>query len=782
MSTRRQSPTIPEDAIVPVAPITTDITATATATSVTSKRPSLSRSRGSSSSVHSVSSISSLNSLLTSPSTTTSAATTAGSSTAVLSNGSSSVSSTSTSSSTAFVPSTSNTSTYYPSFPYRNKSRTPSVSSTSTITQPIHSLLQTSQGILPKRHGSSASAAPTLSTATASSTTASLTPSSSSSSLSSSGSRSSSPPIPPKLTTTPPPFSATTTMNSATGTGTGVPPHPILVLEPINSGFALKSFELPDQTRIKIGRQTGVTTAPSPSNGYFDSKVLSRIHAEVWSDSGKVYIRDLKSSNGTFLNGRRLSAESIESDAFILNQNDSLEFGIDIMDEGGSLLHEKVACRIFISRLSYPTPGGSPQDSHAKLRSGSPPGSGSSTKTTTATTGTAGQSANIDLIISRLQGELTRSQEANANLGILKQGLGDLEKSIVVSSKEEGGSSIPSPKSPVASLPDVDAIDYKKLLDEHTQTHQEEMTKLNKSLDDTQAELDAYIQKTQLLEPLVAEDEILRRDIAQSIAELSKVRLERDLAKDSMSEIINEHQQSLEALRKEQEAIFAVLEATHKENMERLAREASQAQELLTIKFQEELAIALRSVATPAPVEPEPVQLVDTSALEKELALLQESVEKQAKQIRELQEEKGTVSLALTEAKGEIVRTAQALTEAKSEIAETAKELKEVQERASREELASMTPTLAVSTSSTALSHHQNGHASTTTTTAVSTAASSTQISNGNVSKYEYTWSQFVFPGNRKGQHHLKQPSTVLMSSGVMLVGIGAYVFLRKSS
>jgi len=50
----------------------------------------------------------------------------------------------------------------------------------------------------------------------------------------------------------------------------------------------------------------------------------------------QVYIRDLKSSNGTFLNGRRLSAESVESDPFILNQNDSLEFGIDIMDENGS--------------------------------------------------------------------------------------------------------------------------------------------------------------------------------------------------------------------------------------------------------------------------------------------------------------------------------------------------------------------------------------------------------------------------------------------------------------
>jgi len=66
------------------------------------------------------------------------------------------------------------------------------------------------------------------------------------------------------------------------------PNSPILVLEPVNDTFALKSLELAENTRVKIGRQTGVATAPHPSNGYFDSKVLSRVHAEVWSESGKV--------------------------------------------------------------------------------------------------------------------------------------------------------------------------------------------------------------------------------------------------------------------------------------------------------------------------------------------------------------------------------------------------------------------------------------------------------------------------------------------------------------
>ncbi|KAG2113363.1 hypothetical protein BD769DRAFT_1364154, partial [Suillus cothurnatus] len=33
----------------------------------------------------------------------------------------------------------------------------------------------------------------------------------------------------------------------------------------------------------------------------FDSRVLSSFHAEVWSDDGKIYIGDTKSTSGTFL-------------------------------------------------------------------------------------------------------------------------------------------------------------------------------------------------------------------------------------------------------------------------------------------------------------------------------------------------------------------------------------------------------------------------------------------------------------------------------------------------
>ena len=100
---------------------------------------------------------------------------------------------------------------------------------------------------------------------------------------------------------------------------------------------------------IKIGRYSNNKTVPSPVNGYFDSKVLSRAHAEVWYENDKVYIKDIKSSNGTFINGTRLSPESQESEPFELHSEDVVDFGIDILtDDNKDILHRRVACRVFL--------------------------------------------------------------------------------------------------------------------------------------------------------------------------------------------------------------------------------------------------------------------------------------------------------------------------------------------------------------------------------------------------------------------------------------------------
>lgn len=102
-------------------------------------------------------------------------------------------------------------------------------------------------------------------------------------------------------TTTPAASAASTpgpapSASSGNGTGNGNGQtglaYPALHLTPLNGTFVPKQISLDASEgpggRVKIGRQTNVKTAPNATNGYFDSKVLSRAHAEVWSEDGKV--------------------------------------------------------------------------------------------------------------------------------------------------------------------------------------------------------------------------------------------------------------------------------------------------------------------------------------------------------------------------------------------------------------------------------------------------------------------------------------------------------------
>jgi hypothetical protein len=61
-----------------------------------------------------------------------------------------------------------------------------------------------------------------------------------------------------------------------------------LILKPHNHHFQTRTLELKDNVHVRIGRQTSTKTVPNPLNGYFDSKVLSRAHAEIWCDKTKV--------------------------------------------------------------------------------------------------------------------------------------------------------------------------------------------------------------------------------------------------------------------------------------------------------------------------------------------------------------------------------------------------------------------------------------------------------------------------------------------------------------
>lgn len=117
----------------------------------------------------------------------------------------------------------------------------------------------------------------------------------------------------------------------------------------MNGTFERKTISVPYYPdSLRIGRQTNAKTVPTPANGFFDSKVLSRQHAEIWADrNGKVWIRDVKSSNGTFVNGARLSAENRDSEPHELQTQDHLELGIDIVSEDQkTVVHHKVAAKV----------------------------------------------------------------------------------------------------------------------------------------------------------------------------------------------------------------------------------------------------------------------------------------------------------------------------------------------------------------------------------------------------------------------------------------------------
>jgi hypothetical protein len=123
----------------------------------------------------------------------------------------------------------------------------------------------------------------------------------------------------------------------------------MLWLSPMNGTFERKQVSVPFYPDVvRIGRQTNNKTQPQTNNGFFDSKVLSRQHAEVWADrNGRIWIRDVKSSNGTFVNGQRLSAENKDSDPHELKEADLLELGIDIVSEDQkTVVHHKVAAKI----------------------------------------------------------------------------------------------------------------------------------------------------------------------------------------------------------------------------------------------------------------------------------------------------------------------------------------------------------------------------------------------------------------------------------------------------
>ncbi|XP_014208750.1 uncharacterized protein MAL8P1.12 [Copidosoma floridanum] len=101
---------------------------------------------------------------------------------------------------------------------------------------------------------------------------------------------------------------------------------------------------------IKIGRSVARARAAN-DNAIFDCKVLSRNHALLWHDSGKFYLKDTKSSNGTFVNNKRLSPSGEESSAFEICSGDVVQFGVDVVESTKKVTH---GCIVATLKLYLP--------------------------------------------------------------------------------------------------------------------------------------------------------------------------------------------------------------------------------------------------------------------------------------------------------------------------------------------------------------------------------------------------------------------------------------------
>ncbi|EXJ81898.1 hypothetical protein A1O1_07964 [Capronia coronata CBS 617.96] len=132
----------------------------------------------------------------------------------------------------------------------------------------------------------------------------------------------------------------------------------ILKLHPLNAVnglFDWKQINVPFQPhRLVLARQTGEARADN-KNGIFDASAVSRRHAEVWAneDTGQVYIRDLGSRGGTFINGHHLS----KGTAYMLHKGDQLQLGSDVVENGEQTIeyHKLLANVDFVGLWSHAT-------------------------------------------------------------------------------------------------------------------------------------------------------------------------------------------------------------------------------------------------------------------------------------------------------------------------------------------------------------------------------------------------------------------------------------------
>ncbi|KAI7161181.1 hypothetical protein KC349_g3033 [Hortaea werneckii] len=145
---------------------------------------------------------------------------------------------------------------------------------------------------------------------------------------------------------------------------------------------------------VRVGRYSERdNTSPDPNTlpVGFKSKVVSRRHCELWYNTSQSqwYIRDVKSSSGTFLNHVRLSPPGQESRPYAVNDGDVVQLGIDFKG-GEEIIFRCVKIRIECNRSWQKGLNKYNTSAHRKLLKHTSAGGGKKKSHKTATDSTAG--------------------------------------------------------------------------------------------------------------------------------------------------------------------------------------------------------------------------------------------------------------------------------------------------------------------------------------------------------------------------------------------------------
>ncbi|KAH8292792.1 hypothetical protein KR054_006454 [Drosophila jambulina] len=129
-----------------------------------------------------------------------------------------------------------------------------------------------------------------------------------------------------------------TGLESTSGTGEA---KIVLHCEAKSHKFETRSILLQPNQECKVGRLIAKSKA-SENNAIFDCKVLSRNHAILWyTADGRFWVKDTKSSNGTFINDNKLGNDPAE-----LHYGDSVKFGVEVIENSRQEVHGCIIARV----------------------------------------------------------------------------------------------------------------------------------------------------------------------------------------------------------------------------------------------------------------------------------------------------------------------------------------------------------------------------------------------------------------------------------------------------